>query len=69
MNNKTTAVVEDAAFLAETGEGPERAARRLGYPRWDSLAEVLRRAGRGDVAARLYANAARLGAVRQGVVR
>lgn len=49
-------VLEDAEFLAASGVGLEEAATRIGYGHYDSLVSALRRAGRGDIAARLRAN-------------
>ena len=42
-------IIEDAEWLAETGENMEAAARRLGYASADSLARSLWRWGRGDL--------------------
>lgn len=45
-------VIEDAEWLAETGENLEAAAKRLGYANPDSFTRSLYRAGRGDLCAR-----------------
>lgn len=48
--------VENAEFLARTGEHPINAARRLGYENHQSLERALLRAGRQDIATALRAN-------------
>jgi hypothetical protein len=53
---RMTAVIEDAEWLADTGETAEGAAARLGYKDADSLERALERAGHYRLFARLKAN-------------
>jgi hypothetical protein len=49
-------VVEDAQFLAMTGETREGAAKRLGFNSWDSLYSRLSNNGHEDIVNRFIAN-------------
>ena len=48
--------LEDAEWLATTGESEVMAAHRLGFPSVDAMQRSLWRAGRGDIARALAAN-------------
>lgn len=53
---RTQALVEDADWLARTGEHPLNAAKRLGFNSVHALERRLERAGRYDLMTRLFAN-------------
>lgn len=61
-------LIEDAEFLARTGENREGAVRRLGYRSWGSLYARLSDYDRLDIADRLLQNGERTGHVRQGTL-
>lgn len=60
--------IEDAEFLAVTGETREGAVKRLGYGSWASLYSRLSNNDRGDIAERLLRNENR-GRVHQATYR
>lgn len=60
------ALLEDAEFLADTGEVMEQAAKRLGISGSDTLDRRLARLGRLDLVERFEANAYRMGVLPQG---
>ncbi len=61
-------LIEDAEFLARTGETREGATRRLGYRSWGSLYARLSDYDRLDIADRFTQNGEGSGHVRQGSI-
>lgn len=61
-------LIEDAEFLARTGENQEGAVKRLGYKSWGSLYARLSNYDRLDIADRLLQNGDRTGHVRRGSI-
>lgn len=64
----TAALIEDAEWLAVTGETREGAVRRLGFDNWEALYTRLSNHGRRDITDRLTANGDPVGRVRQGSI-
>jgi hypothetical protein len=62
-------LIEDAEFLAETGETAENAARRLGFNSWDALYSRLTNNDRADITDRLARNTTGRGNVPQATYR
>lgn len=58
---KEANLVEDADWLARTGEHPANAFKRLGYKNFEALDRALDRAGRPDLTIRLLENDGLLG--------
>ena len=62
-------LIEDAEFLARTGENQDGAARRMGFKSWDSLYTRLSNYDRLDIADRITRNSQSTGRVHQGTIR
>lgn len=62
-------LIEDAEFLAQTGESQDGAARRMGFKSWDSLYTRLSNYDRLDIADRISRNGQPAGWVHQGTIR
>lgn len=62
-------LIEDAEFLAQTGENQDGATRRMGFKSWDSLYTRLMKYDRLDIADRISRNSQSAGRVHQGTIR
>jgi hypothetical protein len=65
---ETANLIEDAEWLAITGENQDGAVRRLGFNTWNALYNRLTNNGRADITDRLTGNTEGRGRVSQGVI-